>query len=301
MGEILTSLLPVFGYFALGLLLRATGFADAGQARFLLKFVFFVTLPCMVLVKIAATTLSGDKILLPLVNIGVNLACMAMILLLAKIRRIERVDLGAMLISAMIVNNAFMFPFILAGFGDAGFADAVLFDFGNAIMTAAFTYGLAFRYGPDNHGAGTLIIKTLQSPLIWSLLLAILLSLGHIPLPQLALGFLAPLGDMTSPLILIALGIFFSPRFNRLGLIGLTLAVRMLAGLAFGWLAGRFLGLEGTTLTVVALCSAAPVGFNALTFASLARLNTELAADILSLSIFLGVIYIPVLMYLFQP
>lgn len=105
---------------------------------------------------------------------------------------------------------------------------------------------------------------------------------------------------MTSPLILIALGVFFSPRFGRLGLIGLTLAVRMLAGLAVGWFAGRLLGLDGSTLAVVALCSAAPVGFNALTFASLAKLDTELAADILSLSIFLGVIYIPVLMYLFK-
>lgn len=300
MQEILANLLPVFGYFALGLLLRAVGFADAGQARFLLKFVFFVTLPCMVLVKIAAVTLSGDKVLLPLINIGVNLACMALVLLLARVRNIKRSELGSMLISAMIVNNAFMFPFILAGFGDAGFADAVLFDFGNAILTATLTYGLAFRFGPDNHGTGTLIVKTLQSPLIWSLLLAVLLSLGQIPLPRLALGFLAPLGDMTSPLILIALGVFFSPRFGRLGLIGLTLAVRMLAGLAVGWGLGRLLGLEGSTLAVVALCSAAPVGFNALTFASLAKLDTELAAEILSLSIFLGVIYIPVLMFLFQ-
>ncbi len=300
MQEILANLLPVFGYFALGLLLRAVGFADAGQARFLLKFVFFVTLPCMVLVKIAAVTLSGDKVLLPLINIGVNLACMALVLLLARVRNIKRSELGSMLISAMIVNNAFMFPFILAGFGDAGFADAVLFDFGNAILTATLTYGLAFRYGPDNHGAGTLLIKTLQSPLIWSLLLAVLLSLGHIPLPRLALGFLSPLGDMTSPLILIALGVFFSPRFGRLGLIGLTLAVRMLAGLAVGLGLGRLLGLEGSTLAVVALCSAAPVGFNALTFASLSKLDTELAAEILSLSIFLGVIYIPVLMFLFQ-
>ena len=301
MREILINLVPVFGYFGLGLLLRGTGFADTGQAKFLLKFVFFVTLPCLVLVKISATTLSGDKALLPLINIIVNLACMSLMLLFARFREIDRQSLGAMLISAMIVNNAFMFPFILAGFGDEAFADAVLFDFGNAIMTAGFTYGVAFKYGPEAHTTRTLIAKTLLSPLFWALVLAVLLSITATGLPRISIRFLSPLAEMTSPLIMISLGIFFSPRMKNLSLVGVTIAIRMLAGLVTGIAIATLLGLSGTTFAVVALCSAAPVGFNALTFASLAELDTRLAADVLSLSILIGVIVVPILMYLLQP
>jgi predicted permease len=80
--------------------------------------------------------------------------------------------------------------------------------------------------------------------------------------------------------------------------IALTLAIRVLIGMAAGIGLAMLMGLSGTTFTVVALCAAAPVGFNALTFASLAKLDTELAANILSISIFLGVLYVPVLMCL---
>jgi hypothetical protein len=298
MQEILTSLTPIFLYFGLGLLLRRTGFADGNHARFLLKFVFFVTLPCLVLLKVSTTVLTQEKLVLPFINIAINFGCMFVTLFVARFVHIDRRTLGSMLVSTMILNNVFMFPFILTAYGDAAFADAVLFDLGNGIMTAVFTYGLAFRYGPAEHSTRTLISKTLQSPLIWALLLAVVLSVTSTELPRLSRSFLAPLAEMTGPLILISLGVFFSPKMKNLQLVAVTIAIRVLLGMAMGIGLATLMGLSGTTFTVVALCAAAPVGFNALTFASLAKLDTELAANILSISIFLGVIYVPILMYL---
>jgi predicted permease len=92
--------------------------------------------------------------------------------------------------------------------------------------------------------------------------------------------------------------VFFSPKMKNLQLVAVTIAIRVLLGMAMGIGLATLMGLSGTSFTVVALCAAAPVGFNALTFASLAKLDTELAANILSISIFLGVIYVPILMYL---
>jgi hypothetical protein len=300
MQAILLSLTPIFLYFALGLLLGRSGFADRHHARFLLKFVFFITLPCLVLLKISDTVLTQEKIVLPFINIAINFCCMFVTLLISRFMHINKQALGSMLVSAMIVNNVFMFPFILAGLGDEAFADAVLFDFGNAIMTAVFTYGLAFRYGPGAHSTRTLVAKTLQSPLIWALILAVTLSVTSTGLPPMSRSFLSPLGEMTGPLILISLGVFFSPKMENLLLVTITVAIRMLVGMMTGIGCATLMGLSGTTFTVVALCAAAPVGFNALTFASLAKLDTELAANILSISIFAGVIYVPILMYLFQ-
>lgn len=301
MQEILTSLIPVFLYFFLGLLLRRVGFADTNHARFLLKFVFFISLPCLVLLKISETTLTQEKIALPFINIVINFSCMAVTLLVARLKHIDRRTLGSMLVSTMVINNVFMFPFILAAYGDAAFADAVLFDFGNAVMTAGITYGMAYRYGPEGHTTSTLIAKTLRSPLVWALILAVVLSVSATEIPRIGRSFLSPLGQMTSPLILISLGLFFSPKMENLLLVTITLAIRIFVGLAVGTGIAALLGLSGTTFAVVALCAAAPVGFTALTFASLAKLDTELSANILSISILLGVIYVPVLMYLFQP
>lgn len=56
----------------------------------------------------------------------------------------------------------------------------------------------------------------------------------------------------------------------------------------------------GQTLLVVILCSAAPVGFMALTFASIADLDRPFASKTVSLSILLGLIYIPVMIFMMK-
>lgn len=301
MQQTLLNLVPVFLYFGLGILLRRLKLAEPAQGDFILRFVFFITLPALILLTLSKTPLSPETIFLPFINIAVNLACMVYTLSVAIFMKVTKKKLGAMLVNTMIVNNAFMFPFILAGFGGEGFALAVLFDFGNAIMTATFTYALAFRYGGEIHTSKTMIMKVIKSPLFWALALAIILSLSGIALPPIAVDFLEPLGQMTGPLILIALGIFFTPKLSHWRLVTATLLVRMVFGLLTGVFIASLLGLEGMAFAVVSLCSAAPIGFNALTFSSLAKLDVEYTSSAVSVSILIGMFYIPLLMYFFRP
>ncbi len=72
----------------------------------------------------------------------------------------------------------------------------------------------------------------------------------------------------------------------------------MIFGLLVGVSFASLIGLEGQTFIIVSLCSAAPVGFTALTFTSMAKLDMELTTSTVSFSIIIGLIYIPVLIYL---
>lgn len=283
--------------FVLGIVLRRLRFAQIQHGEFLLKFMFFLTLPALVFLKLTQADLDFHKLFLPLANIGVDLGCMLVILFAFRFMHIQRQTRGAMVISTMITNNAFMFPFILAVFGGDGFAYAVLFDFGNAILVSTLTYALAFKYGPDRHTSRTLITRTLKSPLVWALFIAVTMNFLALPVPHTLRLMLEPLGQMTNPLILVSLGILFTPRLSQVRMLSLTLAIRVGAGLCLGILIASLLGLQGLPFIVVTLCAAAPVGFNALTYASLAKLDTELASNAVSISILLGVIYIPLLMY----
>lgn len=298
MLHIYSQLVPLFFMFALGVVLRRMQFARLEHGEFLLRFMFFITLPALVFLKLSQADLDFHKLSLPLANIGVDLACMLVMLVLLRFVQVPRQTQGAMVLSSMITNNAFMFPFLLAVFGGDGFAYAVLFDFGNAILVSTFTYALAFRYGPDRHTSRTLITRTLSSPLFWALLIAVTLNFLALPVPHTVQLMLEPLGQMTNPLILVSLGILFTPRPGRLWPLAITLGTRVGAGLVLGIVIASLLGLHGLAFTVVVLCAAAPVGFNALTYASLARLDTELASSAVSLSILLGIVYIPLLMYL---
>lgn len=294
---ILIKLLPLFLFFALGILLKKVRFADTDNADFILRLIFFVTLPSLVLLRLSQTVITWDKAYLPIIGIVINLCCMSVTLLIARFTQIPRKTMGAMLVSTMIANNTFMFPFIMAGFGASGFADAVLIDFGNGLTTSTIVYIMAFKYGSEAHRSSTMIIKLVRSPLFWAFVIGIVLSLFSLKLPLYVGVFLEGIGEMTSPMILIALGIFFQPKFIRLKLVSLTILIRVGFGLAVGVGLAYVLGLSGQTFIVVALCSSAPVGFMALTFTSIARLDKEFASNVVSISIILGLIYVPFLMF----
>ncbi|MCK5099066.1 MAG: AEC family transporter [Desulfobacteraceae bacterium] len=298
MHEILIKLLPIFLFFSLGILLKKIHFADTGNAEFLLRLVFFVTLPALVLLRLSQTPITPDKLYLPLINIAINLSCLALALFMSRFIQIRRKTMGTMLVSTMISNNVFMFPFIMAGFGNSGFTDAVLFDFGNGLTTATITYLLALKYGSESPRSNTMIIKMIQSPLFWAFVVAISMSLFSVDLPEYLGRFCEDVGQMTSPLILIALGIFFRPQFTNLKLVSITILIRVGLGLTVGAGLASALGLSGQTFAVALLCSAAPVGFMTLTFASIADLDKTFASQVVSASILLGIIYVPILMFL---
>jgi hypothetical protein len=299
MAEIILKLAPIFFFFLIGVLLRLVGVAKKSDGDFVLRLAFFVTLPLLILLTLQEATLSAEKAWLPVANIVVNLLCLGTMLLLTRPMRLPKATVGAMAMNTMIVNNAFMFPFILAVYGESGFADAVLFDFGNAIMVATVTYATAFRYSDQPYDKFSMLKRIAKGPLFWALAIGIVLSTTGTPLPDSVVEIVDPVARMTAPLILIALGIFFSLTLTQLRLVGLTLFIRMGLGFVFGLGFAALVGLEGDTFVIVALCSGAPIGFMALTFSSLAKLDTELTTTAVSLSILFGLIYVPLLMLLF--
>lgn len=299
MIDILFQLSPIFIYFGLGIVLKYAGIANNAHGEFMLRLVLMVTLPLLIVSTLSTTQMTMNKAVLPLANIAVSFACMLVTLIVIKLFSVERRQAGTMLVSTMILNNTYMFPFILVVYGSEAFADAILFDFGNALLMSTYVYALAFKYGvEENHGI-TMLLKMAKSPMVWAIVASIALAVIGIPLPQPVFDMINPLAQMTAPLILITLGIYFTLDIKELKLVGLTVFVRMGMGLLFGIAIANFLGFSETTFIVVALCAAAPVGFNALTFSSITKLDTALASSAVSISILAGLIYIPLVMLYF--
>jgi predicted permease len=299
MTNLLFQLLPIFVYFGLGLVLKKAGLADKSHGDFLLRFVFFVCLPLLILVSVSGVDLGYDKLLLPFINIAVNAACLLVMYLLTR-RLANPLEKGAALVNAGIQNNSFMFPFILAVFGQAGFANAVLLDLGNALWMASVMYLLAYYYGGDGerHDPFIMLKRIAKSPLIWSLCVSLVLSFTHVKVPARVITIINPLAQMTAPLILVALGLYFSLTLVNLRLALQIVAVRMGVGVVTGTLLALLLTSDPLTRGVIIACSAGPIGFSALAYSSLAKLDTGLSASAVSISILTGLIGIPVLLFL---
>jgi predicted permease len=299
MIDIFIQLAPIYVFFGVGIILKSTGIAARTHGEFMLRLVLTVTLPLLILTTLSLTPMTLNKAMLPVANIAVSFACMLITLLVIKIFTVERKQAGTMLVSTMILNNTYMFPFILVVYGSQAFADAILFDFGNALLMSSYVYILALKYGGEEHSHLDMLVKLAKSPMIWAIVISLVLAITGFRLPETAFSFINPLAQMTAPLILITLGIFFSFKIQHLKLVGLTVFVRMGMGMLFGLAVGSYLGLSETTLVVVALCSGAPVGFMALTYSSLAKLDTELSSSAVSISILAGLIYFPLIMLYF--
>ncbi len=297
MTNLLFQLLPIFLYFGLGALLKRCALADKTHGDFLLRFVFFVTLPLLILTSIPSVTLSVDTILLPFINVLVNAAALAVMFVLTRSSWTDNRQRGTALVNAGIQNNSFMFPFVIAVFGQTGFANAVLLDLGNALWMASVMYLVAYYYGGEQHDPFTMLKRIAKSPLIWSLIVSLTLAATHSAVPPAVAAIINPLAQMTSPLILVALGLFFSLTLTNLRLTLQIVGVRMGVGLAAGSLLAWLLVADPHTRAAIIACSAGPIGFSALTYSSLAKLDTSLSASAVSISILTGLIGIPVLLF----
>ena len=99
-------------------------------------------------------------------------------------------------------------------------------------------------------------------------------------------------------LVIVALGVLFDARLIRDQAVLTTLALRIVLGLALGFLCVWLFDLEGLTRSVVLLGSAAPIGFSAVVIANRESLDRERAASAASLSVLLALVYVPLALWL---
>lgn len=298
MLEYLSSLVPILLIFVLGLALRRSGVVQREDGGLLLKLFFYAALPALIVLSVSEVELTPDLIFLPFGAVLTHVVTLSVALLIGRRLQVERQALGVVLVGSMIMNGAFVYPFLLIRFGAPGLAQAALFDLGNVVMVVSVAYTLAYRYGDAGKKGGSALKRLVLSPPVWALTLSLVLRATQIQIPDVFATFLQSIADMTTPLLMLALGIYFSPRLVQPGLLTLTVLTRMGVGLLCGLFFGALFGLQGVPRVVMAMAAAAPVGFNALTFSSLAKLDVDFAASVVSVSVLLGMIYMPVLIVL---
>lgn len=298
MNEILIKIIPVILIFVLGYLLKRINLLSKDNGDLFLKLVFYISLPALILLSITNIQLTLDFIYLPIIAILIILVTYGIAFFIGKLFNLKKTSFGVFLVGSLIMNTGFTLPFFIAAYGEEGLARASLFDFGNGLLTFTFIFYLACKYGDNKRDSKTMIKKFLYSIPLWALMSAILLNLLNIQIPNLGINFFQLLGNMTIPLIMLSLGIYFSPKIVKLSALSSVIFIRMFVGLLLGFLFVYLFNLEGLNKIIVLISASAPVGYNTLTFASMEKLDKEFAASIVSYSILIGIIFIPLLISL---
>jgi len=300
MNPFIEKIIPLILAFFAGIVFKRLRLLSKEDAPVLLRLVLTVTLPALTIIAISNVVLYADMALIPILAIVVVFLMYFISSFAGKRLKLADPTFGSFLVGTMIMNTAYSLPFFAAAFGNEGLARASLFDIGNTMMIFTFTYYNAIKYGDNSHTDKVDWRKFLRLPPLWAMLLAFAWKGTGLQLSPLAFNFLNLIGQPTIPLVMIALGLYFEPKLNNLGKALLAVFIRMGIGLGIGLLLAMIFGLQGITRTVVIVNSALPIGFNTLIFADLENMDREFAATCVSISIFIALFYIPLLIWLFR-
>lgn len=284
--------------FAAGYLARRLGWLQPPHAGKMLQLVISIGLPALFIADVSRIPLQKELIALPLSCVLIILVSLALSLLAGRALGLPRPDQGALTICSMSVNNGFLFPFVIAVWGTAGFAHLALFDLGNALCAGSLVYGIAAWYGGHGTGVAALLRRVASFPPLWALIVALSLNAGDVVLPDWLVATLGTIGRAILLLVIVALGVLFDARLLRDRRVLVTLMLRIGAGLALGYICVWIFGLDGLMRSVVLLGSAAPIGFSAVVIANREQLNRELAASAASISVLLALAYVPLALWL---
>ncbi len=297
MNEFFQKIIPVILIFFLGILLKKIKVLRNSDSDLLLKLVFYVCLPSLTIVSTQKVILVWQHLYIPAIPIVIVIFTYFLSYIISSCLKISRQTKGTFMVGSMIMNTAFVFPFVLSAYGEKGFAFATIFQFGTGLSIFTFIYYIAMRHSPQA-GKGIKLKKFLLLPPIWALVSGIILNLSGAGLPALLENFFQLLGLPTIPLVMLSLGVYFKPRAKNINRILLVFMIRILGGFLVSMFLTSLLQIEGMIRTVIVLCASAPVGYNTLVFSTLENLDKEFAANLVSISLILGMVYIPLLVFL---
>ena len=284
------------------MLLRFSTILKQEDADIFLKIVFYVSLPALILDNIPAVEINLDYFLLPIICSVIIIISFLVSSIVVRYQKFEAKTQGVFIIGTMILNLGFNVPFVLGFYGQEGFIRATFFDIGNILLFLSLTYYIAQKYGTSNSEEGISFLnrKLLTSPPLIALVIGVILNFTGITFDTNVNYLLDLLGGLLTPLLMLSIGIYFNPKIEKIFPVAQVIFIRMGLGLILGFVFTLLLGLDDLSNKIIIISSAAPVGFNTLTYASLEELDKEFAAEILSFGIPLGIVTISLLLIILR-
>lgn len=289
-------LAAVAALFFCGVVLRRADWASADHGRALLKFVFNIALPILILGALTGVPLAREHALLPITAIGTSLAGWGAAAFVARQFALPRTGEGAMVMCAMSINVSMVYPFAALSLGAAAFSQLVMFDMGHALLVWTVTTVVACKYGGHADDIPVLLRRTLGAPPLLAMILALALNLLAVPVPHELLHGVLFTGQLLILLVPLAMGLLVSARGMRrpevIAAVVLRTGLGALLGLSLAWL----FDLSGTAGAIAIIGAAAPIGFTSVVLSAREGLDLDLAASAAAISVFLGSLWIPLAM-----
>jgi predicted permease len=289
--EILAIIAPVFICAALGVVWARSG--QAFENEFITRLVMWVGAPCLIVGTLG--TVDVSLALLAEIALAVIILLLLTAALAIIVCRMQGLPWRNYLPSLVFPNTGNMgLPLALFAFGEQGLAVALTIFM--IISVAQFTLGVAILSGHSPIGGA------LRSPVVYAGLLSVVLIAFDWQLPAWLQNTLSMLGNLSIPLMLLALGVSLAGIKRKYALKALKLgSLRLLLGFGVGWLVAEMLGLTGVLRGVLIIQSTMPVAVFNYLLAIRYRKSPEEVAGAVMVSTLLSFATLPALLWFVLP
>ena len=229
-------------------------------------------------------------------------ACALVIRLIARARKWPRDVEGALLLTAVLGNTAFLgYPLKRAYLGEQSLGTAVLYDqLGSFLVLSTFGLWVAVSYGGAKQTQaltlGFIVRRIVTFPAFVALCMALALCLFEISLPEPVKLLVDDVAGLLVPLAMLAVGLNFSvvpPAKQGMPLfVGLSVKMLLMPLLALGMAQAL---LDRQAMQAVAFEAAMPPMVTAAALAANAKLAPQLAAAMAGLGTVLAIFWLPLL------
>ncbi len=285
----------VLAMIAGGYALRKLGLLPEDAARHLNLIVFYLTLPALIFSALHRSELQWSLLWMPLVAWAACLLGLAIGWLTGRLLRLDDRTLGSWMLAIAFANTTFFgYPIIEGYFGTRHLTLAIFYDLLGATLAVNSAGALvAAKLGGGPVRTRELFGRLLRFPPLWGLVLG--LGLHGVALPATLGNLLERIGDLTTPLIMLSIGL--SLQFRHAArqwplTLGAT-ALKLVVMPALVWGLVLALGLPTDFRQAAVMEAAMPTMLYAFSLALLFGLELPLVLNTIVASIVLSFLTLP--------
>lgn len=272
----------VFGY-----LLKRLNILQEKDGEVISKIIFKITLPALVLVTFDSVKIETSLILLPIIVLvfGIMTACLGLFVFKNEERELK----GSLLMLSSGFNvGLFAFPLVYAIWGINGLTYFSMFDVGSSFVVFGICFIFASYFSEEGLRLNPMeILKKLGKSIpLMTYIIASILNLSHIQLPDILINVASKISGANMPLSLLLLGLFLNFKFDKQFIKPMVkfLAFRYGLGLIVGLVLYFILPFDIMFRYTILIGLLLPVAASALTFAVEFKYSTNSTRFIATMS-----------------
>jgi predicted permease len=301
MAVVIAALLPVFLLIVLGFILKRSLMPLETQWHGLERLTYYVLFPMLLIETLVKADLSN----VPVAGVGgaLLLSALVMSLLCLALRPLfSRWNIDGPAFTSIFQGASRWQTFVALGvsgnlFGHTGLALASVAMVAIIPLVNVFSVSVLARYAsPEKQSVRAIIMTVVKNPLIWACAIGLAVNVTHLPLPRIWHDVAEALSRSSLGIGLLVTGAglhlegMFRPSLAASVAVFLKLVLMPVLGIALA----LWFGISGSSLVIVAACSAVPASSSAYVLARQMGGDAPLLAQIITLQTILAAVTMPI-------